>query len=427
LTNKINKLIFLPAFLCMSLIMFFTSTFISAAFAEVGEDSLEGTVYYNIPLSGWTSMNQVEEGKAQLFINELTTNKDKLKFKGKLIYNGEENVINVNGQLKRSKQRSSDIIIDVESDNALQIAHFAVRFNSPEKKLIINKEMAGKDTLFLYLFDKKTNNLIMFECPISADILSQFKKVNVAELESSITDSWEHKVVNPKLKKIEDIDINAVYDSDTAYKQVQYDFGWGVAKHKTTVYLSSNAPTTIWGQAYVNSTLEIEQELWQPDGTYETGWSVIQIGRYDPVTVEYQLYSYNTANRDIISKKQYGGFWKGDSLPSLGVSVGYGFISGGISFNKQVAIDKNDFDNVWTVKDGTNFPYTTSAKFSDTYLTEEDLDHKYECNIEVTTHGDEGKKMVRSKWDVSFYDSFGGNSLGSNTLYTYLYYLSEVV
>lgn len=435
--------------------LFLTNSLTTFAENNYKQLKMTGDAFLNIPQKDWTSMDQVEKVKAKTSITTLNVSDERIVIKGSIEYNGLQKNYSFSGNLMKSNQIQNDYILEFDDTKEFGIVHGAVRFSTPERKLILNKQHTGSTTLHLYFFDRSTKDLIMFEQPLPGTVKQQISRINYSSLGNALTDSFAHKIVKPKQKnnreesekeinldavkkklkkqKINEKDSSSevsimygISDTDSASKTVNYDLGWGVATHSTTAYLQTHTSSSIQNQGDVNSTLTFDQWVDPADGSSrEYGWSNIWLGRTNPVGVWYEVYGLDTNSRDIISKKYYGGNWSGDDLPSLGVSVGYGPISGGFSFSKSTTINKSNFENVWTYDNNSDYPFETKVDFTDTYLYHEEYGERYESNISLITNGTEGTKAVDSFWDVEFYDGFNHESLGVEYLYTYLQYSSQ--
>lgn len=385
--------------------------------------TMNGKAYLGVPEKDWKSFKQVKEVNAKMDIANFEIESKTINIDGIISYNGVNKPFNISTELKKSRSIDGDLVFNSEEDTEIQLVHGSIRYNTPEKKVLINKKLTGKTTLTLYLFDKKTRDLIMFEQPLQGHIKDQLEDIDYLSLEKSLTDTWAHKVVGPTVVNDSNMNISVAEDWDTAQKTVKYWTAWGDTTHSAKVTAHAHTSDSISDQGYIFSSLTLEQYVIPGGETQkEYGWSNIWIGRDIPVSNQWTLYDGQTGTRDMISKLEYSGNWSSNSLSNLSIGVSYGPISYGYSFKDYVTIPKNGFHNVYEVP-GTDKPYQTEMTFTGTYLY--DSSEKYYSNIYIITQGNEGEKSAQSWWRAEFYDSYNSESLGTEYLSAWLYYNSH--
>lgn len=429
--SKSKKFLTITCMLLTSLVLGISTYAMDAkdSLGSLGSQQIEGTVFYNVPQKNWTSMSQVNRGDILLNIHSFEIENNKIYLEGSLNYDNEVKEISIKKNLLKSKQSSTDVIAEInsKSDDQIRLVNLAIRDNVPKKKLLVNKKVSNKNNvLFLYLFDEKTNNLIMFEDSLNSINRNRLNYIRESQLKEALTDTWEFRVVNPKIVPI--TSLKGYKDDESRSIEVVYDLGWGQAVHSVKAKMFTQFVSELGDEAEAKSTLVILPKVTGADGSEEEGWSNITAG-YSKKSVEvgYMLEDYRADNPDYITKLYYGGNWQGSRLTDLYFTLGYGPINGSIILKRNKELDKANWKNILPDGDG-NYCYEVETAFDGAYLRRDDKgsdSERFECNVMVTRLGDNGMKKLNCYWTVPFYDKFNSDYLKTVILSTTHKYTAE--
>lgn len=397
--------------------------------------SIKGTSYLNIPLKGWTSLEQTETKEAEFVVDKIDLTGLAFHLKGTLEYNGKNIDINKVGTLYKSKQVDGDFVVDFKEDKKSHEGDIAlvttiIRKNIAEEKLVVNKNLKNQDVVKMVFFDPEEKDVILLESPLNKvkGINKVFTNNNKA-IETTETDTFAHKIVEPKFETIEseDFSVSSTTESDshTYWGEGQYDFGYGVARHRMKVKAFASVQYPFSDTKVATGFNVIEEEIYGADGSYEHGSSNLSAGDYsDPVYSYLSTYEKDNYRRDYIYQTEWdmtGYRTSTSSSFSVGLGVNYGPLSGGYSYGKSYSFQIANLQNVY--EGGDSYPYYARVDFDNTELR--NAGNSYTLNYWVRNGGGSSTatKRIGVHYRVPFYDIWN-DKLDTGSSYLNLYYTS---